>query len=52
MCDWTGEGGIDRNLDEGVEMVEMKGFVLREEWMVSCIVVSEVIALVERMEEG
>lgn len=47
MCDWIEEGGMDRNLDEGVEMVVMKGFVLRGEWMVSSIIVSEVIGLVE-----
>mgnify|MGYP006932811055 FL=1 len=38
---------MDRNLDEGVEMMEMRGFVLRGEWMVSSIIVSEVIGLVE-----
>ncbi len=47
MCDWIEEGGMDRKLDEGVEMMEMRGFVLREEWMVSSIIVSEVIGLVE-----
>lgn len=47
MCDWIEEGGIDRKLDEGVEMMEMRGFALREEWMACSIVVSEVIGLVE-----
>ena len=41
MCDWIEEGGMDRNLEE------MRGFALREEWMVSSIIMSEVIGLVE-----
>ena len=43
---------MDRNLDEGVEMVEMKVFALRGDWMVSSIVMSETVESVERMEEG
>lgn len=34
---------MDRNLDEGVEMVEMKGFALREEWMACSIIVNETV---------
>ena len=47
MCDWIEEDGIDRNLDEGVEVVEMKDFVLREEWMASSNVVSETVDSME-----
>ena len=47
MCDWIEEGGMDRNLDEGVEMMEMKGFALREEWMASSIIVSETVKSME-----
>ena len=34
-------------MDEGVDMVVMKGFVLREEWMASGIIMSTMIDLME-----
>lgn len=43
MCNWIEEGRMDRNLDEGVEMVEMKGFALSEEWMACSIIVNETV---------
>ncbi len=50
-CGWIGKDGIDKNLDEGVDMVVMKGFVLREEWMASGIIMSTMIDLMEWKEE-
>ena len=47
VCDWIGEDKVDENLNEGDEVVVMKGFVLREEWMASGIIVSQIVESME-----